>query len=75
MKVTFPKHNFPELPTKKRLFQSSKDQTVINSRIPLIQKYVNELAKIDFVVKSEIFLKWIGPENNVNKLFSIHFPL
>ena len=68
MRTAFPKHNFPELPIKKRLFQSSKDQNVINSRIPQLQKFLNELVKLDFVVKSEIFLKWIGPDNNVQTI-------
>ena len=68
LRITYPKELFPELP-RKRLFKSSTDKNVVSSRVPLLQKYINEIIKMGFVTKTQIFKNWISPLNNVFFLF------
>ena len=63
LRITYPKELFPELP-RKRLFKSSTDKNVVSSRVPLLQKYINEIIKMGFVTKTQIFKNWISPLNN-----------
>eukprot|EP01102_Stenamoeba_stenopodia_P019851 TRINITY_DN7584_c0_g1_i2.p1 TRINITY_DN7584_c0_g1~~TRINITY_DN7584_c0_g1_i2.p1 ORF type:complete len:1360 (+),score=248.69 TRINITY_DN7584_c0_g1_i2:678-4757(+) len=67
LRVLWPKANLPTLP-KKHLFRSSTNPEVVAERKLHLEKYLQDLAAIDYIVHSDAFLKWISREWNPTSL-------